>query len=415
MEIQFKFVTFLEPLLFRRKLESAKRMYINITANTASGSKTSNSKDQKSNMNEKPSKMCNEYLDTLDLDVKLREVEKQFFKRKTRIYERFMPKALSILFLFFHLVFFLLTNLTDLKLESSCEKDGFHWGLIFHYIVIWPNILVLVITTFLIRKIKDTYKTKNEINMSIINLCLYILFLYLPIYPESNYDHIRWEFVAITLIQFTISFAYPIYWSTRFEKTKKQIKKDNQLNGANNSSTFQKFQKIIEGAETVQYWINYSKLNYSVENILFYRTFKAFKSLKKNKKKKKYSKMIEYMLKNFIENNSPLIINISSHVRNNIINTCKKEVEEEIPDNVFDAAFNEIVNLMFTDTWPQFLESKLYFEMILKVEQINPDQYLKLQNIDADEEQEDENNLNLNKLNLSTRDSSSSIITEEEN
>ncbi|KAJ6227555.1 regulator of g protein signaling [Anaeramoeba flamelloides] len=90
--------------------------------------------------------------------------------------------------------------------------------------------------------------------------------------------------------------------------------------------------------------------------------------------------MIKELLNNFIIKNSPLTINISSNSREKTIQNCNKYLNNiELLDDhsqVFSEALDEIICLMYYDTFPQFIQSQTYLEMVIKIEQINPDQFL---------------------------------------
>ncbi|KAJ3429853.1 regulator of g protein signaling [Anaeramoeba flamelloides] len=397
------------------------------------------------------------YFNYLNLDVKIREVERKFFQKKSRLSEKFMFKCLSIQFLFYNTFFLVIYYNSELKKNKNCKNAKVDWTFVVNVVLMILNVSILLLSTFLIRKIKDNYKIKNEINLTILLMCIFLIFAWLPYMSKDINYHIRWPVLIFAFLQLFLTYGYPLYWSFRFQKNQNKInvnsnnkKKSNNDNDNGNGNdddddddndndndndnyndndnendneqntdflndSFQKFINIIEDQEKVHYWILYSKKNYSVENIFFYKTIKSYqnflnrtkrkikkknlhkenKNIKLNKiKNRKFMQqkknLIDQIVKNFIEENSPLVINISSETRGRIKEIYSNHLNNDdqqknlIPDDIFDAALQEITHLMFIDTWPQFIESPLYFEMIIKIEQINPDQYLNKNNADGD-------------------------------
>ncbi|KAJ6245187.1 regulator of g protein signaling [Anaeramoeba flamelloides] len=402
-------------------------MYLQIKTKSH-GSKSSNANTTDKNEYDAE---ADDYLDTLNLDVKVKEVEKQFFRKKSRVSDKFISKALTFLFLLFHLIFYFMVYVGKLKDKDDCVKITYSLPMVLLSFIVYLIVLLLLILTFLIRNIKDNHKIKNEINMTIIFIILIIFFLYFPMMSEKINYHPRWPALIYTPIQYLIIYAYPIYWAKQFEKNKNKINKDDddvnnndENSKSKNNSTFSKFLNIIEDPEKVNYWMIYSKKSYSVENILFYRTCKSFQSFNNNtnKKKKKKLKMMKSILNNFILEKSPLAINISSNVRKEIIKNYKED--EAISNDIFDDALKEIINLMFTDTWPQFLDSNIYVEMVMKVEQINPGKYLNDQDSNKDEDllikqnkidddDDDESDINMTNLNSKSKSNSKNSISSE--
>ncbi|KAJ6239363.1 double hit [Anaeramoeba flamelloides] len=361
-----------------------------------------------------------EYLDTLNIDVKVQEVERNFFQKKSRVSEKYISKILTFQFLLYHIILSVVYFLGDIKYIENCDIAFLKWSTLLIYFTVYINTVILIVSIFLIRKIKDNYKIKNEINLTIIAIIIYIIIIYIPHMFEKIDYHLRWPILIFAFPQFLITFGYPIYWTYRFEKNKKKIHfsdlnienkiKHNINDGGNGvtgtgkeNSSEEKFLNIINDTEKVKYWIEYSKKNYSVENILFYISVKSFQLLfrnrkgkkKKNKIKNQKIEMAKSILKNFIRHDSHLLVNLSHSVRNQIIMDCEKLLnldknsnnnnnkdgdgdggERVIPKTLFNDALQEITFLMFSDTYPQFLVSSLYFNMVVGVEQIHPDRYL---------------------------------------
>ncbi|KAJ6240698.1 regulator of g protein signaling [Anaeramoeba flamelloides] len=388
-------------------------------------------------------------LDTSNLDTEIKEVERKFFQKKSRISEKFMFKAITIQFIFYHFLYVFLYYGSEFHTRKVCTTRKLNWNTVILFASIYINVLILFIAILLIRKIKENYKFRNEIFFSLIVIVLYIFFLYLPVISESVNYHVRWLAIFYSFFQFLISFAYPIYWSKSFESNKKKIN-NNFVNengsgvsdhGHSNGSdddykikkNYQKFIRIIDCPERVNYWIKYSQKNYSVENIFFYRTVKAFsRFVLKNKKNKKNNKkklqMMKQLFQNFILERSSLGINISSEVRKELLLeyekiTQIKEIREyTFCEDLFNDALEEIMSLMFSDTWPQFYTSSFYLNMVLEIKQINPDQYL-TKNEEDEDEAEDNNNHNneeddikmisLNKISDDTQSQSSISLSQE--
>ncbi|KAJ3423843.1 regulator of g protein signaling-related [Anaeramoeba flamelloides] len=352
----------------------------------------------------------------LDFDNKAKEVERKFFQNKSRISEKFISKTLTFQFIFYHLLFAIIYYGIGIKNDKKCEDFLFNWGSVLILVIVYLNVIILMVLAYLIRNIQENYKIRNEIFFTLILIILLIFFIWLPELSNKINYHYRWAFLIFVFLQITVTNCYPLYWTYRFENNEKkiQLNKNNKNNNKNNNNNnnYKKFFNIINHPEKVKYWISYAKKNYSFENIIFYKTHQSFKNLceskKKNRKKKKkqIQKLIKELLNNFIIKNSPLTINISSNSREKTIQNCNKYLNNiELLDDhsqVFSEALDEIICLMYYDTFPQFIQSQTYLEMVIKIEQINPDQFLdekiiNKKNIDDDKfatDDDDENEKN---------------------
>ncbi|KAJ3450333.1 regulator of g protein signaling [Anaeramoeba flamelloides] len=369
-----------------------------------SDSKSNNITEMKTingNKNQTENEGIDFYLDTLNIDVKVKEIEKNFFQKKSRLSEKFIIKVLIIQVICYNILFIILYFGSEFKDQKVCSSVGTGWGRILHLSIVYTNIFIFLFSTFLIRNIKENLKLRREIFMTTLILIAFIFIVWLPKLSDKVDYHYRWSVLYLALFHNLLIFGFPLYLSYKFESSKRRMEETNDKQAKN---TYQKFIDIIEDQDKVQYIIQFSKKNYSVENILFYRTIKSFQNACKSKKKKnqkKIFKMMNSILNTFIMETSPLVINLSSGIRENTIQKCQtilnkknmkalKKKNQDITNknkhddqnsdenicNIFDEALEEILNLMYTDTYPQFIQSKIYFEMIMKVGQHNPDQIL---------------------------------------
>ncbi|KAJ3433054.1 double hit isoform b [Anaeramoeba flamelloides] len=348
------------------------------------------------------------YINTLNFNIELQEVERNFFQKRSRTSDKFISKISLFHFTISHIYLLVIYFFGDIKYLKDCDISIIKWSALSIYVYVNIHTTILIIFVILIRNIKDNYKIKTEINITLISILVCLFFIMLPLMTDKLDYQYRWPLIIFGFCQLLITYGYPIYWTYRFENNKKIIKTNSS---ERENSYYRRFINIIEDPEKVKYWIEYSKKNYSVENIFFYNTVKSFQQFvakydsnnkkKKNKHNKHHSnskifkhkmKMIKSILQNFIKEDSPLVINVSGILRKQTIRECEeilnqysdnendnnqeRKVEGDIPNDLFQDALEEIINLMYIDTFPQFVQSKLFYEMVIKVDQLNPDSFL---------------------------------------
>ncbi|KAJ3430421.1 regulator of g protein signaling [Anaeramoeba flamelloides] len=287
--------------------------------------------------------------DAFNAEIELKNVEKNYYKKQFLITGKYLAIALSVHYLLFFIISMLLYFCSsDRTVGAKCTRST--WKLIFRGILAFIQLAIMVVLIIKIRKINDHYKIRNEIFA-----VSFVLFCYLTINYSMNLpnDRLKQDIALYTTgyaLQ-TVVLAWPIYLS--YKKTKNL--------GAEEETIFNKMKKLLKNKKCLQYFIEFSKTDYSVENVLFYS---ACIQLKKVKKKKKRKRLTENIINSFIKLNSTLTLNISSKVRKK----CILEFESDpFGKTCFQTVYEEIFLLMARSTYPQFLNSKEYKEMITEI------------------------------------------------
>lgn len=105
-----------------------------------------------------------------------------------------------------------------------------------------------------------------------------------------------------------------------------------------------------------RHFAEFCKGEYSDENILFYN---AVQELKKEKNKEKMEEKVRIIYEDFVSILSPKEISLDSRVRETL-NNCMREPRTDI----FDEAQDQIISLMERDSYPRFLKSPLYKDLL---------------------------------------------------
>ncbi|KAJ3431743.1 double hit isoform b [Anaeramoeba flamelloides] len=308
----------------------------------------------------------NEMIDIFNIDVKLKNVETQFYRKRSRYSERVMFFGLVILTILFFIFALPLYFFTPIKDSDNCNLSKSNSGTDIMSAIYLLNFLIVIIMVFLIRKVKEDSFVKKELF-----LLTAIQFVWMVFWVILEYENIQ-EGLCLTAIigTFLYSLIYmvvPIYYSSVKEKKKKTKQKDE----SESINDFQYFENILNSKENVKYWIEWSKLNYSIENISFYQFVRTYEKIKKGSKKKK--RLSKNIMETFITESSPLQINISYKVRKKLSDNYKSN---PIEINLFADAKKEIVDLMLRNSYPLFLESQFFFEMKLAEKKIDPNSFL---------------------------------------
>ncbi|KAJ6247398.1 regulator of g protein signaling [Anaeramoeba flamelloides] len=314
----------------------------------------------------------------------LGKLETKFFLKQSRISEKRLFFILASFFIGYSILSVILYYGTGIKsmhdfyeIDASIENIPFN-------IVFGFNIISWIFSLFLIRKIKDNYFIRNEIVFILI-----VTILYSPANLIGlNTKNIKLIIISTTIYQFLIAHitvAIPIYISyvrerkiNRIikdrEKTRKKITKKNskgEINFENSSDDgdtscdsltgeFRNFTDIISISKLITYWMLFAELNYSIENIMFVRFVRTFQNQKLKRKRKKISNRI---YNEFIKPGSICQINLSYKCSKKLISNYESDPTDI---ELFEDAKNEIIYLMFSNSYPIFLESRIYKEMLIQ-------------------------------------------------
>ncbi|CAJ0608884.1 unnamed protein product [Cylicocyclus nassatus] len=118
----------------------------------------------------------------------------------------------------------------------------------------------------------------------------------------------------------------------------------------------QSFENLMKNKLGQKYFAEFLKGEYSDENILFWQ---ACEELKREKNAEKIEEKARIIYEDFISILSPKEVSLDSRVRE-IVNTNMSRPSSA----TFDEAQNQIYTLMQRDSYPRFLSSQLYKNII---------------------------------------------------
>ncbi|KAJ3436901.1 double hit isoform b [Anaeramoeba flamelloides] len=311
------------------------------------------------------------YLDSLNIDIKLEEVERNFYKKRAKYSNKIQSIVLAVVYGI--LVINAIVFLFFANVEENQKCDLSNKPVIGFFTTCGLSLtLILTIKCIQIRKVNDVFKMRNEIyQFLVVEIIFHLAAMIIYNNDSITFDYNIFLFIWVTVL-FSISFGYPLYLSYQKKYSIGDIEKKN-TNKEKNS--YHKFIDIIKNPEKVKFFIEFSKVDFSVENIIFYRSVKAYQSLRiRHDRRRLYKKIID----NFLKSDSKLEINISSRVRTNILETTNMNTKNPQRD-CFDEALEEIIQLMYINSYPSFLQHNLYSEMIINTETLDKNYFLKAQ------------------------------------
>ncbi|KAJ3436765.1 double hit isoform b [Anaeramoeba flamelloides] len=296
----------------------------------------------------------------------IQQFEKDFYKTKFFETKRFEIIMVLVKVVVYSIIAIITIFSYDLHKVNSLEcKLPMNKGpMIIFQVFYFIHLIVLSIKCLEIRKIQDINMIKNEVYSAYI--ILLISFVVTMISEKADIKiKCCWLYLVLSFMLFIISFVLPIVNCYKIEN---KLINNQKKNGGNNFYNF--FKSIINHKKKVSYWIEFAQSNYSVENIMFYRSVNEFKNKKCKRAKKALSKNI---INNYIKTTSPLIINISSNVRDSVL---KNFETNPLDKELYDGAIEEILHLMYSNSFPAFYNSFYHHQMIIENTLENPSNYL---------------------------------------
>ncbi|KAJ3431022.1 regulator of g protein signaling [Anaeramoeba flamelloides] len=287
--------------------------------------------------------------DAFNAEVELKNVEKNYYKKRFLISGKYLALALTLHYLLFFIITLTLYFCSvDTSVGADCTQTN--WKLFVRGGVGFLQVIVMVVFVYKLRKINDHYKIRNEIFAVSFVLCCYFTINYSLGLPKVRiYQDIALHVTGYFLM--TIVLGWPIYLS--FRKVKNKEKEEETI--------FLKLKNLLCSKKGLQYFIEFAKKEYSVENVLFYSALRRLKKMKSRRKRKKLSSSI---IKSFIKLNGTLTLNINSKVRKQ----CLLDFEEDpLGKTCFKQPKKEIFLLIARATYPQFLNSDEYKLMLTEV------------------------------------------------
>ncbi|KAJ6246576.1 hypothetical protein M0813_19243 [Anaeramoeba flamelloides] len=316
--------------------------------------------------------------------------------------------------IFFHFLLMLLFILM-IRLENGVRRkpDGkCEYGKAFVPLISFVTVVHIILFSyflFKIWKIKDNFKIRNQLYMIYLT-CILTFLLELSKVTIKEYMMWQWTFSLVLIIQYLIVLGYPL-WLSRKQHSLKHNKNDNEFN----DNSVDKFTHILKDKNKSKYFFKFLQLDYSIENLLFYQAVTSFEKINPNKKSKK-KKYCQQIIKNFIQVDARLEINLEHAIRKSTIKSAEKDPTNS---SCFQQAKKKIFFLMLSASYPTFLDSKQYYEMMIELDQINieigGERELQLNPLGGDEDTGGDDHENGNQLsNDTTKDSGNETKTENE-
>ncbi|KAJ6243834.1 regulator of g protein signaling [Anaeramoeba flamelloides] len=374
----------------------------------------------------KDGKPANLHINSENVIEAIRQVEKDFYQTKFRESKQFLIISCFAQIILFSVVAIIIIFVFGLQNNSRifCDFKIKTVPMIIFQCFYFVNLSILIIKCWKIRKFKDIFFIKSELY----TITTVAFICEIADFTSKQFDkntESLWIWLVMIYMLFLISFVFPIYKSYQ---TTNKIKSNNSKNNNGEDienqksdnqgqlNTYQFFQSVINDNDKVSYWIEFAQNNYSVENIMFYRSVQEYERKKCAPCKKLLSQSI---IKNYIKTSSPLIINISSNVRDSVL---KNFEENPTKKDLFQSAKDEIVTLMYTNSFPFFYNSRYHHKMLIDGNYEDPTNYLQYsENSNSDQELKllsksiNHNIFDLNKLENSSFKKDSSKATNEMN
>ncbi|KAJ3439749.1 regulator of g protein signaling [Anaeramoeba flamelloides] len=330
------------------------------------------------------------------LEAEFEALEKNFFYKQWKINEKTFLLAISIFFLITVALGIFLYMLTDINKQKNCLPTEFNNGRITGYCFFTMNMLILCYSLFKIHTIKDNFFIRNEIYAQfVINVLYYIPASYF-LYNKKIQSLLILTLAFIAILVF-VYLALPLIYS--YKRQKRSQKMTERVNTYTNSETgngsssslglgscsdsnydqdiqyplsnkLKKMLIILENPSKRNFWIKWAQKNFSAENISFYSLVRSFQNEKKIKNR---IKLAHQIFNKYIKNGSMSQINISYPARELTTELYNNDASK---NTIFDKALDEIIKLMFYDSYPFFLKSQENYDLLVYDTQIDPNSYL---------------------------------------
>ncbi|KAJ3442723.1 regulator of g protein signaling [Anaeramoeba flamelloides] len=305
------------------------------------------------------SKNRNEFENIINEDYEeaIKSIESRFYTKRLKITSKVIFLAILIHVVVMAVISGILMSIGAVieDKEGGCRgESSFTTTMI---VMVLSHLSTLIFFIWKIRKIKDPYKIKKERSFQVIGVLTFTLFNAL----NGNIIDIPIIYQICFLIYFDmfITYGYPLYLSLRESQMKKNLAEGKKMHYST-----EHFLNILNNPEKLKYFVQFCQNDYSLENIMFYTAVIKFKKISSKNKRKKYSKKL---FSTFIQTGAHLEINIESHTRKNIIEIFENE---QINSNLFDEANDEVFLLMLSNSYPTFLCSNYYKNLIHETNQL---------------------------------------------
>lgn len=233
---------------------------------------------------------------------------------------------------------------------------------------------------FRFQKIQDPYYMylENRIGSLVMLPALIIVFLYPP-FPQifPSWFDIRWINLVNFLVVSTINLALPVTltfpqierWLEKRDKhylhpqEMHDLKTEADILALNTGTDL--FHLVFQNGTLYQAFVQFTTREWSVENTLFLKAVQEFKTRYSAPDYDSTQKAVS-IIKEYIETNAPLEINIDDKVRKGIVSSFKSLTFSQ---GMFDSAEKMVQTLVKTDSFERFQKSPEFRQALLEFTQ----------------------------------------------
>jgi hypothetical protein len=315
-------------------------------------------------------------------DIKKDKIERAKFLRNQKIIKRLLNEWVLILFLVIGMVIWIILGVathgvfvgigygifkTYGILDPSCQKQcNSHEGWSLRIFVFVLAIMILIFIGLVVRmyNINDSFSIRNELAV----LCIFSIFCVIGMFILMAQFELWWPrnpfigyILAIQIVgAYVISLLYPLALAT-YGTIVRLIESRKSGSAASSSSGSGKtqitFEYVLENPNTREKFKQFLVREFSVENLMFYTEVVYLSTLDD---KEDIQDTADSINDTYVQEGAPFQINIPSELRKE----CSAALESENVVEPFTKAKEHVESIMKTESFPRFVKSKLYKELV---------------------------------------------------
>jgi len=268
-------------------------------------------------------------------------------------------------------------------LNPSCQKQCYlaeGWSLRIFVIVLAVMIVVYIIFLIFMFKIKDAFSIRDELAF----LCFYSIIMVIGMFINMAIPNTFWPstpYVGFILAaQIVGAFVISIVWPLAFpivmllwekmctardtddvEPSTTTGEKGTVDKGTQKGTGKMTFEEILENVHGKEKFKQFLVREFSVENLMFFTEANYFLKLEDRNDIEETARSI---FDTYVASGAPFEINVTNDIREQ----CDKTMQESITTTLFENAKSEVFKSMQSDSFPRFVKSKLYKEMLQEIQ-----------------------------------------------
>lgn len=206
-----------------------------------------------------------------------------------------------------------------------------------------------VYATFRFGKVADGFFLKRELALTAyIAVVVFPFWLGISVGLGSSLFASMWLVLAGMVFVSAVG-LYPILKSYEIEKQKSTSYSNSDSDGSDHAETFQ---KLLDGPESREEFRQHLKLEFAIENLLFWETVESYRSDYHASSATDNKVLATEIRKRFVNDGAPLQINVDFRTHKQLISDLEGSDTPSI--EVFDCAQRKIFDLMVTDSYKRF-------------------------------------------------------------